>query len=251
MRVEPLNFKEFQSEGAIARAAHRSNLPGGRRKEEAPPPPPAPTFSEDQLKAAERESYKKGFLEGTEEGRKQAESEQAQTDLALLAAAENFVQTISPLFEDYRKMALQLRQDLPQVALTIARKVAGSALEQNAQAAVEDIALACVQTMIGEPKLAITVHPSLAETLERKLKALSERLHNAAHIVVSKDGAMAPSDCRVEWKYGAMERHTGALWEHIERAVANMRADAERITNVQMEPLQAALPAGNETNQKE
>jgi hypothetical protein len=84
MRIEPLDFKSFDGSVAIVREpAVKTFLPGGKRRREGPPPPP-PTFNEEQLKAAERESYKKGFLEGTQEGRKLQDSEQAANDRKLL-----------------------------------------------------------------------------------------------------------------------------------------------------------------------
>jgi flagellar assembly protein FliH len=244
MRVERFSFKEFDATVAVKSAPVTAGikplLPGGRRKEGAPPLPP--TFSEEQLKAAERESYKKGFTEGTQEGRNQAESEQAAVDRQLSETVEKFVQTLPPLLADYRQMILQLRQDLPKVALAIARKAAGNALAENAAATVEDVAMRCVESMIAEPKLTVTVHESLADTLEKKLKAMAEKQQAATDIVVMRDAAIAPTDCRIEWKHGAMERHTGQLWQHIEKAVEAMSASAAHTTEVQMTQLQAQLP---------
>lgn len=243
MRIERLNFREFEPEAmGVLTVQRKSHLPGGRRKEEVPPPPPAPTFSEEQLKEAERESYKKGFLEGTEEGRRQAENEQSDLNQKLAVTVEHFIRTVAPLLADYRQMQLQLRQDMPKVALAIARKVASKALDGGAEALVNEVALACVETMIGEPKLSITVHASLADTLERKLQALTTRLQSATQCIVIRDEAIALADCRIEWKYGAMERHTGQLWQQIERAIESMVASAPRDTMQHMESLEQHIP---------
>lgn len=244
MQVAPFSFKEFSSgvpEKAAARA--KSFLPGGRQKEEAPPPPPPPpSFSEEQLKTAEREAYKKGFVEGTQEGLNQANSEQAAVDRALSETVEKFIHSVAPLVQDYRSMALQLRQDMPKVAHAIARKAAGNALAENASAAIDEVALRCVETMIGEPKLAITVHSSLADALERKVKSLTERLQSANDVTVIKDESIAVSDCRIEWKHGAMERHTGQLWQQIDKAVEALSASATRTTEIQINALETPLP---------
>jgi flagellar assembly protein FliH len=240
MRIEPIQFREFSSESKVA-AARKSNLPGGRRKEEAPPPPPAPTFSEEQMKAAEREGYKNGFLEGTKEGLQQAHNEQAAIDRALLETVEQFASTLTPLLADYRHMILQLKQDMPKVALTIAKKVAGNALDTNAAVIVENIATQCVQTMIGEPHIQVIVHSSLKSTLEAKFSAMSGRISPATDLTVIGSDTIALADCRVEWKHGAMERHTGQLWQEIEAVVSSLSASASRETEQHMENLAAQL----------
>lgn len=235
MRIEPLLFRDFESNTAGAITAHRKpHLPGGRRKEEAPPPPPPPSFSEDELKAAEREAYKKGFLEGTDEGIKQAQNEQATIDRELTETVEKFAKTVAPLLNDYQQMILQMRQDMPKVALAIAKKVAGDALDKNAQGVIDEVAMRCVETMIGEPRLAITVHSCLTATLEKKLQLLAERLQSATKIIVVGDDALQMADCRIEWKHGALERHTGQLWAEIERVVQTMIASSQRDTTNQI-----------------
>jgi len=235
MRIEPLLFRDFQPNTTGAVVAHRKpNLPGGRRKEEVPPPPPPPSFNEEDVKTAEREGYKKGFLEGTEDGIKQAQSEQADIDRKLTETVEKFAKAVSPLLNDYRQMIQQLRQDMPKVAMAIAQKVAGDALAKDAQRTIEGVAMRCVETMIGEPKLTVCVHSSLAAALEGKLQQLATRLQSATHIVVIPDEAMEIANCRIEWKHGAMERHTGALWAEIERVVQTMVASADRDTDNQI-----------------
>jgi len=244
MRIERLNFRDFEpaaSGGALA--VRKMSLPGVRRKEEAPPPPCPPTFNEEQLKQAELESYKKGFFEGEQEGKLQTESQQADINLKLTETVEGFVKTIAPLLASYKAMVLQLRQDMPKVALAIAKKVAGIALDQNAQNVIDEMALACAETMIGEPKLSITVHSSLAESLEKKLTETSAKLQSASHYIITRDDNMALADCRIEWKYGAMERHTGQLWHQVEQVVGAMIVSAERTTTQQIEQLEQEIPA--------
>jgi flagellar assembly protein FliH len=251
MRIEPINFRDFAVDGAAGAVVRKPFLPGGRRKEEAPPPPPAPTFSEEQLKAAERDGYKNGFVEGTQEGIKQAESEQADVNRKLGETVEQFANSISPLLNDYHAMVIQLKKDLPRVALTIAKKAAGDALTENAAAAVESMALNAAQTMIGEPKIAVTVHTNLAAALEVKLKDLASRMQSATAFIVVGSDTIALADCRVEWKHGAMERHTGQLWAEIDKAVNALSEGAQRIADKHIETLAAQLPPETLSSKKE
>jgi len=236
MQVERFSFRDL-SEGTIAIVSRDKPpfKPSGKGKEDAPPPPP--TFSEAELKAAEQASYQKGFLAGEQEGRKQAENEQSIVDRKLTEAVEKFAKSVSPVFNDYRKMALTLQEQMPKAALAIARKVAGHALAHNAQAVVEEIALRCSETMMKEPKLTITVHESVAGTLARKLEQMAARLQSATDIVILRDPAMPTADCRVEWNQGGMERETAQIWQQVERMIEDMTATTTRDAQEHMETL--------------
>jgi len=246
MTLQRFNFQEF-GEARAAKSA-KQFLPSGRMREEAPPPPPPPTFTEEQLKNAERDGYKKGFLEGTEEGRKQAESEQASIDRKLTEIVEKFTSRLAPLFNDYRQKALQLKEEMPKMALAVARKVAGPALAENGAKVIEDIAVRACETLFSEPQISIAVPEAMADTLERKLLEIASRLQTATDIVILRDPEMPPADCRIEWHHGVMERNTEKLWQQLEQVIENITATALRDTETEMNALQKQLPPGGESN---
>lgn len=246
VRVQPFNFKEFvPGVASQATAGGKTFLPGGRRRGEGSPLHP-PVFNEEQLKAAQAESYKKGFLEGTEEGKKQQDSEQALADRKLADALDNVGVLLSRLMEDYRTAFIQMQQDMPKAALAIAHKVAGKALAENAPAMVEETAMKCVEMMIGQPKLVITVHATLAEALKKNIEALAARQQHKNEIVVAADDALPATDYRIEWKHGAFARDTEKLWQEIGRVVENMSASAKHNAETQMNNLQQEAAAPQE-----
>jgi flagellar assembly protein FliH len=253
MGIEPINLRNFDPGALVTGEASVKNLlPGGRRRGEGPPPPP-PTFSEEQVKTAEREAYKKGFLEGIEEGRRLQDSEQAVTDRKLMETLEHFIKAASPLLQDYGILLKHAKQEIPKVSLSIARKVAGGALAKNAQAVVEETALKCAELMLGEPKLVVTVHASFAESLKTKLAQLAATVQNTDSLEVVGNDSMPLPDCRVEWKHGALLRNTDKLWQDISKVVEGMSAAGEHAAQDKMEILQAALQAVTQTtpDQKE
>ena len=123
--------------------------------------------------------------------------------------------------------------------------------EQFGQPVVDEIAQRCVATMVGEPKLQVTVHTSLVATLEQKLKALTAGREDAGEIIVAGDDAMPTSDCRIEWKHGSFARHTGQLWSEIERVVANMGASARFNAEARLLSVKELLSKTTETTSKE
>lgn len=250
MQIEPFKLKNLDAGTMVTSKTGNAFLPGGRKRGEVPPPRPS-LFSEEQLKAAERESYKKGFLEGTAEGRKLQDSEQATNERRLMETLEGFVNKVTPLFNDYQAAIVQMKQDMPKTALSIAHKVASKALQENAPTVVEETVLKCVQIMLGEPQLIITVHPSMVETLKSKVESLAARAQSATAISVNGDAALPQTDCRVEWKHGAMMRDTAKIWQDITHAVDNMAASAKHDAETQVKTVQAEVSAAAETTKKE
>ncbi|MDX2072751.1 MAG: FliH/SctL family protein [Alphaproteobacteria bacterium] len=252
MSIAPFSFREFGTSEVefVATAKPKPFLPTGRKKEEAapPPPPPPPTFSEEEVQAAERDGYQKGFIDGIVEGKKQAENKQAVIDRSLSESVANFAEQYAPLFSIYRDILRQQAEQIPQIAHTIARKIAGDALAENAYALVETIAMRCVSAMVHEPKLVITINESMRQTLENKMQAAAKTLQMSSEINVVGDPNIAPPNFRIEWKNGAMVRDTDALWQQVEQVVASMVASSGHEADKQYEQLQAAAkpPAQNE-----
>lgn len=232
MQVQRFNFRDF-GEGAPASRAQSLS----KTKADAPPPPPPPTFSEEELKAAEREGYKKGFLAGEQEGRKKAQDDQAEIHRKLAETVEYFIQSVTPLFNEHRRMNLELQQHMPKIAFAIARKVAGEALAQNAQAVISEVATRACETMLKEPKLSITVHESLADALAKQLESLTSRLQSATDIVVLRNPDLPIADCRIAWNHGSIERNTDQLWKQVEQAVGNIAATNVRNAEDQLKTL--------------
>ena len=55
---------------------------------------------------------------------------------------------------------------MPNIALAVARKVAGVALQENAEAIISELAMRCCETMVSEPELTIVANEKMGDTLE-------------------------------------------------------------------------------------
>lgn len=230
MQIAPFSFREFgEGDIEVSTQTPRPFLPHNRKKEEAAPPapPPPPVFSEADLKMAERDGFQKGFIDGMEEGKRNAHNEQADIHATLQATIEGFVKHLAPLFANYRSGVRALAKDTPELALVIAKKVAGNALNENGAAMIAEITTRCIETLIDEPKIIVTVHSSLEETLKTMLSELTEKLRVAGDIIVVGDAHIAPPNCRIEWKNGAMHRDAEQLWQHIEQIVDGMKVSKQ------------------------
>lgn len=232
MLISPLTFKEFES-GTPGQEVRKK--PFAQKKTEEPEaPPPPPTFSEEELRAAERDAYQRGFLDGTREGHATAQSEHSDVERILMEGLENFVQSIAPVFQQYRGHCLQMKQGMPPLALSIAKKVAGDALLKPAESIVESAAKQCAEMMVNEPQVTVTINSRLAGILSEKLKKLEGREQAASQVSVIADDNIVLNNYRIEWKNGSLGRTTEKIWEQIDKAVDNMIA---AVTNEQPEQL--------------
>lgn len=244
LKVEPIKLKSLgEGLGDTSKGGTRVFIPSARPPEpEAPPPPP--TFSEAELKTAERDGYQKGFLEGVKEGHSQAQNEQASINSQVAALGANFTNAILPIFRDYQKFNLLLREQVTSVAMAIAKKIAGAALQENAHLQVAEIATRACETMMSEARLTITAHESLGDRLETMLQNLAARLPEHTEIIIQRDPTIPISDCRIDWKLGCMQHSTKEMWERVEKALESISATALRDGEAAMQALQNKVLTG-------
>ena len=256
MQPEPLKLESLKlkslGEGMVPEFTKNARvfIPSTRPPApEAPPPPP--TFSEAELKAAERDGFQKGFIEGVKDGHRQAESEQAAINETISTMAATFAEALRPLLEHYTKFAATVYAEMPKIALTIAQKVAGPALQENAELLVADIATRACETLMNEATLTITANEALGDTLERMLQAVAARLPEHSEIIILRDPDMPKADCRIDWKNGTLEHSVQELWSRVEKAInnltaVNIREGQSELQQLEQDVLRPSLPETNE-----
>lgn len=245
MLISPLNFREFDSGSISGGDAKKKIFSSKKTKEEqAEAPPPPPSFSEEELNAAKRDAYQQGFLEGIKEGNAQAQNEHAEIDRIVQESLENFVKSINPIFSSYISHCSKLKQNMPPLALAIAKKVAGEALAKDYSEILENIATQCAAAMITEPEINITVNPRLSDSLAARLQKISNHEKYASNIHILSDESKPVSDYLIEWQDGSIERKTERLWQQMDKAIENMLAAIRHEPEEQLD----LLTMNNNTN---
>lgn len=246
MRLEKLSLKHFEGplvEGGLKRPYVPPSLVPEAPGAKAEPPPP-PTFTEAELKNAEQEGYRKGFLEGTKEGQLQTQSEHAEIERLLTGAVEQLYAQVQGVITEYNRFVEMQKEELPRVALAIARKVAGVALDTNPLPLIESLVIACVERMLGEPHLTVTVNDRLSDMLETRLIAHFEHSSEPGEISIQGDANFAPGDCRIEWAGGKAEHNTEQLWQQMQAIIQEM-VESARISAPHTDQASASLAAAN------
>ncbi|XYD07324.1 FliH/SctL family protein [Methylobacterium sp. NMS12] len=166
--------------------------------------------SAETLRAAEAaaQAEAEAYARGVQEGRVQAEAQvqgrlaDAMTRLALAAAG---------LIAQADARDLEREAQAVEVAMMIARKVAGDALDAAPLAGIGEAARTALQHLRGVPHLVVRVHDSLVEDAETLVKRLARERGYEGRLVVLGDPDMAAGDARIEWADGGIVRERARI----------------------------------------
>lgn len=185
----------------------------------APAKPAAPTFSLEALQEAEKKAEEIGFQKGREQAQKEQDAAKQAREEAILQLLQELTGRMDEEVAAAEAARVALRGEVANIALLVARKLVGNALEVQPLGGVEEVVDECLTMLAGEGRLTITV----SADAEAPLKAYLERLPRDGQVIeVKADSNMQTGDCRIQWPGGKAERSQKQMWQEIEAIV--MRA---------------------------
>lgn len=156
------------------------------------------------------------YAQGLEDGKNQAlHGIEAQTKDALGQVA----QAVHALFSQRQQLETGLKQDMVQLAYTIASKLAPALIRQYPMAEIEALIEDCLATAATEPRLVIRVSEQLLDPINEKIEDLKAATGFPGDVVLIAEGTLGPMDCRVEWPDGGSDRKYELIRGEIEAAV--------------------------------
>jgi flagellar assembly protein FliH len=189
--------------------------PEAEGSEEAgePLPPPAPTFSEEQMAAARRESYERGKKEGSAEMLAGIEQKTATALEKIAAGMEGVMQAQVESSE-------ATKRDAAALSVAVVRKLFPKLNAEHGPNEVLAMLQDVLSNLIREPRITILVANDTSDGIRTKIEDFLERRGFRGALVVQGDAALGPGDCRIEWMDGEATRDSGALLAEIEAAAA-------------------------------
>lgn len=185
----------------------------------APPPPPAPVFSEQDIEAARiagrKQGFNEGFSAGALEAKKQADAmtEQANDSIAQLAG---MVETARA---QYRAILQEESAYLSKFVLSVARKVAGEAINERGEREVIAIVEQCLPVIFSKPRLSIELNPKLFERALERIETTLRAQGFEGEVLFRANESLGLSDITLDWGSGEMRRSAEQLWQEIETLV--------------------------------
>ncbi len=205
-RAEAVGCRSFQLTDVLAEARQ---LVGEARREAAALRAQADQEAELLRAKARTQGYEQGVLEGREAGREagrreafeEARREFAERQASLVAACGELIAQVEA---GRAAWAAAARQDLIELALAIARRVARHVGQRDREVVVANLDEA-VRLMGRRSDVVIRVNPVDGEAARQFAPTLLEARDLCRHVEVIEDAEIAPGGCRVQWGSGMVD----------------------------------------------
>lgn len=193
--------------------------------------PEKPTFSEAQLEDAKSHARTQGYNEGHAAGVAATNQELLQREQDTKLALDTLAGQISDMHKGYEQILVSQSKDINQFVIAIARKLAGEALNNRPDLAIQELINQCLPILVQKPRLVLEANSSLVALLDERLRPLLERSGFEGEVHFRINDKLQPSDTRLEWAGGHAERSTEHLWKEIEEMLSHVTFYPHEITH--------------------
>lgn len=205
------------------------------------PPPPSATM--DEVQRARREAFDMGKQAALEEAEFQHQQANATALSHVASVADHF---LAREIDAY----LSLERDIVAVAIGIAKRLFPTLAERGTLDELRTLADTHLSSLQRDRQITIALPTGTREEITSDLREVlaSRGLEESVRLI--EDPALEPSDCRISWGDGGVERLTERVWEAVEdaaaRALAATReaADAANVASAGDEPTIARAVSG-------
>ena len=198
--------------------------------------PPEPTFSKEELEAARQD----GFAEGRAAGAQEATSG---LEAATAGVVEEICRQLPALSTDQAAANDRLMHDGAKVATTIARKILPSYSARHGTDELTALVTRSLQSLVDQPKIIVCVGPSQVAPITEHLETAASASGFDGRFLVEANETMGPSDCRVTWQGGGLERCEPEIWQQIDAAIEEYLGAAPIVENTAPRESESANPA--------
>jgi flagellar assembly protein FliH len=171
--------------------------------------PSAPAMAELDRERVERESYQKGFSDGTKLGKEQAAAE-TQPVLERLSRCLSDLSALRP------RMRRDAEKDLVKLAIAIARRVLHRELTIDPES-IEGLIRVALDRLESRELCTVRVHVDQ----EAAIRTLLDRFANSHKIEIIADKSLRLGDVLLETEHGNIDASVDAQLSEIERGFAD------------------------------
>jgi len=173
--------------------------------------PPEPTFSRDELEAARQDGYAQGHAAGLEEA---AAGRDAEITRLVAAIGEQLPAVLTAQAAANER----LLHDGARLATIIARKILPAFTARHGMEEVAALIDHCLETLLEQPRITVRVGAPYVEAVRTHLDDAAAANAFDGRFQVEPDDAMGPSDCRIAWQGGGLERNEADIWRQVDAA---------------------------------
>mgnify|MGYP001229635400 CR=1 FL=1 len=193
-----------------------------QRTAAVPATPPEPAgIPEEVVARLVQEAREEGYADGLIAGESNAASMAAQT---IAAAAGTLAAHAASMTAALDRARLDNQRDAVELALSVARKLAGHLIASRPTAELEALIAECMPSLSGVPHLVIRCHPDLADQIRDIAQSQIATSGYAGRLVVMGEPDIRLGDGRLEWVDGGLIRDSDLLAAEIDRTIAQYLA---------------------------
>lgn len=167
---------------------------------------------EEAREAARTEALAEGFRAGQEQARQEIGAQLGALAGLLAHSAEQL------LAQEAARTAM-IEEQAGQLAITLAKALAGVALDEKPQAALAGAIRECLDHARQAPHLVLRVSETAVEAAEELARRLSAERGFAGKLIVLGEPDIAPGDGRIEWAEGGFVLDSQQVAALVEQAV--------------------------------
>lgn len=176
-----------------------------------------PQFTQMELDAAMSAAGQRGFEEGMAGAMQSVEANIARLMESAMAQIHDLNLAEAARTADSQALAID-------VAMGLVRKIMPELANQASLEGIGGIVKQVMMDRFEEPRLIIRVHDSVLDNLSARLESLAAQSGFRGQYALMADHALAPTDCRIEWSNGGVERSAARLWENMQISLAQIQA---------------------------
>ncbi len=178
---------------------------------------PAALRAAEEVARAAEEAHGRGLEAGRAEGRAEV---LAQVQARLADAMNRLSLSVAGLMAQTDARDAEREAQAVEVAVLLARRIAGEALDARPLAVIAEAARSALQHLRGVPHLVVRVNEGLVEETEALMRRLARERGFEGRLVVLGEPDLAPGDARIEWADGGVVRERARLEAEVEAAIA-------------------------------
>ena len=140
---------------------------------------------------------------------------------------EDISNRLREIFVNFDKKAMEIENSSLHFAVELLRKLLPTLEQKQAEAEVKNFMAHNFANFAAQETLSFAFNPETISLVSDSIGRLAEQNDFEGKIAVHKDTSLGPSDCRIEWKSGGVERKVSASLDKIEDLIENNMQERE------------------------
>lgn len=184
-----------------------------------------PIYTQEQFDESKKTAHNAGY----EAGLKATQDDLHANHNKIVKQLSKSISELIAYNEDKQK---EQKAEMAEIAIAITRKILPDYSAKQGVSEVKEIVERVIGEMSHEPRLVVRVNDSVFDEINKIVTDITQSSSYSSQVVVLADEGVGPTDCRIEWADGGIERNEQNIWSEIDQIAARLKTphDAPDVT---------------------